>query len=55
MTATEQGDAGKVRMMLEAKKIAPNVTATREGFGRSPLSLAATYGQTFVLAELLRV
>ena len=55
MTATEQGDANKVRELLEDKNMPPNFTATREGFGRSALSLAATYGQTFVLAELLRV
>ncbi|RUS74753.1 hypothetical protein EGW08_017482 [Elysia chlorotica] len=54
ITATEHGDAEEVRRILEESKIGPNTTVTREGYGRSALSLAATYGQTYVLAELLK-
>ncbi|GFS01598.1 ankyrin-3 [Elysia marginata] len=54
ITATEHGDAEQVRKILEEHKIGPNTTVTREGYGRSALSLAATYGQTYVLAELLK-
>ena len=55
MTATEQGDAEKVRELLKDTKIAPNLSTTREGVGRSALSLASIYGQTVVVEELLRV
>lgn len=55
MSATEQGDAETVRRLLMEQQVKPDTLATREGFGRSALSVAATYGQAYVVAELLRV
>ncbi|BFZ04903.1 hypothetical protein BsWGS_07942 [Bradybaena similaris] len=54
LTATEQGDAEQVRKLLEEHSIEPDLTAMREGIGRSVLSVAATYGQTSIISELLK-
>ncbi|GFO43633.1 ankyrin repeat-containing protein [Plakobranchus ocellatus] len=62
ITATEQGDAEKVRRILEEHKIGPNTTVNREGFGanmiaedhkgRQPAHLAATRNHVKILRML---
>ncbi|XP_055899085.1 ankyrin-3-like isoform X1 [Biomphalaria glabrata] len=54
MTATEQGDTETVCKLLDELHITPDIAAVREGLGHSALSLASTYGQTSVAAELLK-
>ena len=53
--ATERGNASAIRHILESGEVMPDVTVHREGFDKSPLSLACTYGQTSVVEELIKV
>ena len=53
--ATERGNATTIRNMLESGDLKPDIIVNREGFDKSPLSLACTYGQTSVVEELLKV
>jgi hypothetical protein len=53
--ATERGDAEAVHHILMSGAVEPDVSVNREGFDKSPLILACTYGQTPVVEELLRV
>ncbi|KAH9523572.1 hypothetical protein Btru_040367, partial [Bulinus truncatus] len=54
LTATEQGDAEIVSKLIDELHVTPDIAAVREGLGHSALSLACTYGQTPVVAALLK-
>lgn len=53
--ATERGDAEKIQHLLQSGDLPLDIMVPRDGFGKSALSLAATYGQTAVVEQLLKV
>lgn len=55
ITATEHGDEATVQKLLKELKASVNLKSTRGGFTTCALSVAATYGQAHILAELLEV
>lgn len=44
-----------IKKVLDSGSLVPDITVMREGFEKSPLSLACIYGQASVVEELLKV
>ena len=55
ITAAQKGDDLVVQHIFEDTKLRPDLMVKSEGFTRSILSVAASYGHTSVVEDILKV